>query len=1009
MVRSVCASPGTAAVLCVLIGCGAEPISRTGDTRFSGDVDFSDGEENVDPETESDDWADTTGDDGPSLGDNPRNTATCNSCHGNSENNAPPRAIYEDDDSTMRRGVGAHQSHLQTSNWHKQVSCNECHLVPTEVSDLEHIDSLGPAEVNFAYLAQSDGAIATFDTSEETCSNYCHGQTLTGGINTQPQWTVVDGSQTFCGTCHGLPPRSPHPQNTGCYNCHPTLNEGLRFINKDLHIDGTVDVIGSLSCDSCHGAEGNPAPPTDTRGRTDTSLVTVGAHRSHLKASNWHAQVGCDACHVVPTSMNDAGHIDSNGNGAELNFGELPRSDGAIPNWDPTAARCTNYCHGQTLSGGINNEPLWTLVNGTQTYCGTCHGLPPSAPHPNNPACADCHPTMDSNLSFNAPERHIDGVVDLNGALACDTCHGSNGEPAPPRDTTGNTARTAVGVGAHRNHLATSNWHAQVLCSDCHIVPATIADPGHTDSALPAELTFGVRANARGATAVWDTFSTTCSNYCHGQTLSGGDNTTPNWVEADGTQATCGSCHSLPPAAPHPSSTQCNQCHPTVDQNMQFIDPGRHIDGIVDFKGNLACDSCHGSGGIPAPPYSVNGDTDTALRGIGAHRAHIQSTSSNWHRDVQCADCHVVPATMNDTGHRDSALPAETNFGAVASSDGASPVWNTDDLTCTNYCHGNTLSGGLNTTPQWTVVDGSQAACGTCHGLPPTSSHPNSSACSLCHPAIDSGLSFSQPSTHIDGQVNYRAQHSSGWTQPSAHGLAFNTSGASVCATCHGADLNGGAADVSCNSCHSGWKTNCTLCHGGLDNTSGGPPYGLRDETARNTAAVGAHTAHLESNIASSPRACTLCHTVPSSAMSVGHIDGIPGAEVNFTGLASGSTYSSNTCTNYCHGDANPSNTTGSVNWTSPWGSTNRCNACHSDWGAKSMSGEHNKHIVKKGYACYRCHADVVDSASSIINIDLHINGTPNVRLFNGGSFNPNGSGGKGSCNPACHGTEDWR
>jgi len=112
-----------------------------------------------------------------------------------------------------------------------------------------------------------------------------------------------------------------------------------------------------------------------------------------------------------------------------------------------------------------------------------------------------------------------------------------------------------------------------------------------------------------------------------------------------------------------------------------------------------------------------------------------------------------VPGADNDLGHRDTALPAELSWGALATNDGAAPSWN--GTSCSgNYCHGSTLADG-GATPVWTTVDGSQAACGSCHGLPPGGPHPPDVDCSRCHPNIDAGLNFIAPQQHIDGVVTY--------------------------------------------------------------------------------------------------------------------------------------------------------------------------------------------------------------------------------------------------------------
>ena len=75
-----------------------------------------------------------------------------------------------------------------------------------------HIDHPLPAYVIFGNLA---GSTATWNGS--TCSNvYCHGATLAngGGTATKPLWTVVNGSQSQCGSCHGLPAPPPRRSST---------------------------------------------------------------------------------------------------------------------------------------------------------------------------------------------------------------------------------------------------------------------------------------------------------------------------------------------------------------------------------------------------------------------------------------------------------------------------------------------------------------------------------------------------------------------------------------------------------------------------------------------------------------------------------------------------------------------------------------------------------------------------------------------------------------------------
>ena len=151
--------------------------------------------------------------------------------------------------------------------------------MPATVDASGHIDA-SPAELTWGALASAGGAAPSFDRAAATCSGvYCHGSTLpSGGTNTKPLWTTVNGTQAACGTCHGLPPASPHPNISDCSLCHGmVVDKNLNFLDPSRHINGSVDV-SETSCNSCHGSAANAAPPVDTLGQGDVGQVTVGAH-----------------------------------------------------------------------------------------------------------------------------------------------------------------------------------------------------------------------------------------------------------------------------------------------------------------------------------------------------------------------------------------------------------------------------------------------------------------------------------------------------------------------------------------------------------------------------------------------------------------------------------------------------------------------------------------------------------------------------------------------------------
>ncbi len=282
---------------------------------------------------------------------------------------------------------GSHPAHLGA-----QVACAECHTVPAAWDAPGHIlgDS-APAEVTFGPRAALTPVLAdrkgppTF--TDGRCANvYCHGDALhaPGGTALRPRWDEPEPTGS-CGRCHGAPPPS-HTQSL-CASCHPA---------SAPHIDGVTQL--GAGCDGCHGTEGSPAPPRDLAGNTFTTAIGVGAHQAHLLVpSGLRGPIACATCHLVPTSLNAAGHIDS----------PMPAEVEPTLGWDRTIASCTTaWCHGSA-------QPVWTTTGGAA--CGTCHGVPPVTPN-HTPAmplssCASCHPQSVTPSGVPTGE-HMDGDVD---------------------------------------------------------------------------------------------------------------------------------------------------------------------------------------------------------------------------------------------------------------------------------------------------------------------------------------------------------------------------------------------------------------------------------------------------------------------------------------------------------------------------------------------------------------------------------------------------------------------
>jgi len=320
-----------------------------------------------------------------------------------------------------------------------------------------------------------------------------------------------------------------------------------------------------------------------------------------------------------------------------------------------------------------------------------------------------------------ACEEEVDTLPPLDpAAFSCTSCHGGIEGSAPPRAIDGATSTTAVSVGAHRGHALGGNNSRPVACDACHLVPATLLEPGHVDTPLPAEVAM--------TTGTWDHAVAGCSNtYCHGTAE-------PSWVRPN--QAACGSCHGLPPPPPHPTGMACEGCHGAVaGPGLTIRDRMRHADGHVDFQTvtptitPASCAAgCHGTDDEPTPAS-------------GAHLAHLSGGAQG--KPVACGHCHLVPATIGAPGHNNGT--AEVMFSGTAGTSGTYAGG-----TCNNtYCHNS--SGGATTQPVWT---GPATTCSSCHGFPPPNPHPSSASCSGCHSNARAGMNVDR-ATHVDGTVNF--------------------------------------------------------------------------------------------------------------------------------------------------------------------------------------------------------------------------------------------------------------
>jgi len=249
--------------------------------------------------------------------------------------------------------------------------------------------------------------------------------------------------------------------------------------------------------------------------------------------------------------------------------------------------------------------------------------------------------------------------------------------------------------------------------------------------------------------------------------------------------------------------------------------------------------------------------------------------------------------------------------------------------------------------------------------------------------------------------------HPLGWEEGGVHGVANNLQQDKDCRECHGQQLDGGTSDQSCDECHDpGWRTNCTFCHGGVDNLTGAPPEDIDNNPV--STAFPPHTEHVTGQN-HPPYGCTQCHAQRFDVLTPGHIfDDVTAGygELYYNnGLSQYATYLFGTCSNmYCHGSGRADDGVVTV------GQTMYCTSCHPDaetsveaqW--EQMSGRHADHL-DEGILCYECHSTTTNANQQIINPLQHVDGVKNVVpigvVWNGATCT-------GECHNEAHDNENW-
>jgi len=376
---------------------------------------------------------------------------------------------------------------------------------------------------------------------------------------------IVDSSFTVqsCQECHGTEYMGGNAE-VSCYECHtyPHLGTWMQSQSADFH-GKIVAADGAAECQPCHG--------------TTFSGGTSG--------------VACSDCHTFP-------HLSSWMDITSTQFHGVIVQQKGTQECQP--------CHGQDFKGGNSGVSCFschTFPHPDQFLDGTVHGaFIKDSLNWNLVPCQTCHGVeFDGGrvtVGLNCRACHTQAA----GPEACNTCHGDFYNPAqiaPPRDLSGNFNTTAVGVGAHQNHVKTTTVTNPYTCAACHPDITTFAQPGHIDNTPGAQMQFSALATHNGTLNVtWDVGTATCSNvYCHGNfEFVSGDSTITgyhdpvSWTNVSSGTIGCDFCHGLPPRGHfgqgvYTSPSSCSQCHSSVvGSNGQIIDKAKHINGKADLN-----------------------------------------------------------------------------------------------------------------------------------------------------------------------------------------------------------------------------------------------------------------------------------------------------------------------------------------------------------------------------------------------------------------------------------------
>jgi hypothetical protein len=489
------------------------------------------------------------------------------------------------------------------------------------------------------------------------------------------------------------------------------------------------------------------------------------------------------------------------------------------------------------------------VFKGTPHECGACHGvgtaIRATAKNANHilstNRCDSCHTPVAWNPAVNFDHGESLG--------SCSTCHNNN--PG------------SIAQGKPPTHIQTD-----LECDVCHSTISWAGAVFKHDGITSGCASCHNRVSATGMPVNHIPIGSAPCEACHSTTNFTTFAGTPmNHAAVSGMP--CATCHEAGmswfgvtivtrPAAPHPASGDCSQCHgSTTSFTTSSLRPANHI------PTSAPCSQCH-TNPNDYSQYSVTGTHVGVLDCRSCHGPAVAGTFANINITTTSAN-HIPIGTLDCNG---SGCHTATNVSPGGFNIGAANIANPTLGTAGH----NTVAAAVaacqtchETAPYLGMLASSASAAGDSRPTAFDKSHPTSGDCGGCHttsPTFTTNVSTgAKPANHIPTSAPCTQCHTNpnDYSQYSVTGTHL---GVTTCLGCHGAAVAGTFANIKITTTSANHIPIGTLdCNGsGCHTTSNVSPGGFNIGTANVASPTLSIAGH--ATVAAAVPACQTCHEI---------------------------------------------------------------------------------------------------------------------------------------------------